>query len=145
MVYNGAKSGLNEVMWYPNFPVPNAEQLIRMQEPCTWNLDLDVSDHFLNFTMPNELRSSVGIDLTPIFKENSKSYMRRRWNRLMMSLTYHYTATQGSSIVEEFIRGDEKEIDNPLRWDSIIFNLPGKADYNTDNHRVYKWNNMLNK
>ena len=75
VVYNGAKSGLNEVMWAPNFPVPNAEQLIRIQEPGTWNVDLDISDHFLNFMMPTELRSSVGIDLTPIFKEDSKSYM----------------------------------------------------------------------
>ena len=53
MVYNGAKSGLNIIMWVPNFPVPNAEQLIGMQEPGTWNVDLDVSDHFLNFMMPN--------------------------------------------------------------------------------------------
>ena len=139
MVYNGAKSGLNKIMWVPNFPVPNAEQLIGIQEPGTWNVDLDVSDHFLNFMMPNELRSSVGIDLTPIFKEDSKSYMWRRWNRLMMGFkTSPYAATQGSSIAEEFIRGDENEVDNPLRWDSIIFNLPGKADYNTDNPRVYK-------
>ena len=40
--------------------------------------------------------------------------------------TSPYAATYGSSIAEYFIRGDEKEIDNPLRWNSIILNLPGK-------------------
>ena len=49
-----------------------------------------------------------------------------------------YAATQGSSIAEEFIRGDNEDFTNPLCWNSIILNLPGKTDYNTDNSRVYK-------
>ena len=45
-----------------------------MQEPITWNVDLDVSDHCLDLMIPNVLSSSVGIDLTPIYKEGSKKY-----------------------------------------------------------------------
>lgn len=74
VVYNGAKSGLNKVMWAPNFPLPNDEQLLRMKVSNTWNVDLDVSDHFLDLMIPNILSSSVGIDLTPIYKEGSKKY-----------------------------------------------------------------------
>lgn len=51
---------------------------------------------------------------------------------------YPYAAAQGSSIAEEFIRGDSEDFTNPLCWNSIILNLPGKTDYNTDNSRVYK-------
>ena len=31
-------------MLAPNFPVPNAEALTRIQKPGTWNLALDISE-----------------------------------------------------------------------------------------------------
>ena len=44
VVSNRENSGLNRVMWAPNFPVPNAEALTRIQKPGTWNLALDISE-----------------------------------------------------------------------------------------------------
>ena len=72
VVYDGSKSGLNDKMWAPSFPVPTANSMLRLQEPGTWNVDLDVGEHFLNFMMPHDIRLYVGIDVTPLFDPRGK-------------------------------------------------------------------------
>ena len=44
VVSNRENFGLNRVIWAPNFLVPNAEALTRIQKPGTWNLALDISE-----------------------------------------------------------------------------------------------------
>lgn len=99
-----------------SFPVSNANSLLRILEPTTWNLDLDIAEYLLNYTMPRELRSSVSVELTPIFpKFNAQCKVWRRWNYLMMGFTTSsYAATQGSVIAEEVVRGDSLDPVNVL-------------------------------
>lgn len=90
--------------------------------------------------LPIELQSSVHIDLSKTNQgSNSSKNIWRRWNRLMMGFkTYPYEATQGLSIAEEFIRGNNEEWENPLCWDFVKLNLPGNKNYNNDTPRVTK-------
>jgi len=45
-------------------------------------------------------------------------------------------------LAEEFVRGDEKDIKNPLYWKSIVLNLIGSENYNPALPNVYKWNDL---
>ena len=52
--------------------------------------------------------------------------------------TFYYLA-------EEFIRGNHKEANNPLRWDTVILNLIGKSNYNPTYPQVYKWDERMKR
>ena len=66
VVYNGSKSGANDCMRVPIFLVLSVYSLFQLLTGI-WNIDLDIAGYFLNFMMPRNLRSSIGVDLTPIF------------------------------------------------------------------------------
>lgn len=40
---------------------------------------------------------------------------------------------------EDFIRGDRKARDNPLRWDTVVTNLPGSEDYDPTKPWIYRF------
>ena len=147
VVYDGSKSGLNDKMLAPSFPVPNANSLLRLQEPGIWNVDLDVGEHFLNFMMPREILPYVGVDITAVLDPHGKKEpMRKRWNRMMMGFRPSpYAATQGSAIAEEFIRGDSLDPSNLLYCNQVLLNLPGQEDHNPDVARVCKYNSKLGR
>ena len=147
VVYDGYKSGLNDKQLVPSFPLPNANSLLRLQEPGTWNVDLDVGEHFLNFMMPREILPYVCVDITAVLDPHGKKEpMRKRWNRMMMGFRPSpYAATQGSAIAEEFIRGDSLDPSNLLYWDQVLLNLPGQEDHNPDVAQVCKCNSKLGR
>ena len=43
---------------------------------------------------------------------------------------------------EEVIRGKRLGVDNPLRWDKVMMNLPGSKDYDPSLPWVYKYNSL---
>jgi hypothetical protein len=65
VVYNGAKCGLNETAWAPNFWLKSATRVLNFNY-C--GMDLDMGEMFLNFPLPMLFRRLSGIDLTP-FKD----------------------------------------------------------------------------
>mmetsp|Transcript_1680 Transcript_1680/g.2403 ORF Transcript_1680/g.2403 Transcript_1680/m.2403 type:complete len:297 (-) Transcript_1680:2566-3456(-) len=44
-------------------------------------------------------------------------------------------------LAEEFVRGDPANSTNPLRWDLVVLNLIGNANYNPTLPNVFKWDN----
>mmetsp|Transcript_8332 Transcript_8332/g.12121 ORF Transcript_8332/g.12121 Transcript_8332/m.12121 type:complete len:644 (-) Transcript_8332:24-1955(-) len=56
MVYDGTKSGLNDAMFAPWFPLPTVEQLLRVVDCGSYMGDIDVGEMFLNFIMHKSLR-----------------------------------------------------------------------------------------
>jgi hypothetical protein len=69
MVYDGTRSGLNDAMFAPWFPLPTVEQLIRVVDLDSFMGDIDVGEMFLNFVMHRDLRVYCGVDLTAYFPE----------------------------------------------------------------------------
>jgi len=151
MVQNGSSCGLNKSVWASNFWLPNAASMTRVLGFSYKAVDLDLGEMFLNFPLDDKLISYSGMDLTPYKKdlkefdfnpskkENSNFYVvnTRNWMGLRpspeWSCRFYYLA-------EEFIRGNEKEKDNPLRWDKVILNSIGNADFNPALPNVFKWN-----
>jgi hypothetical protein len=69
MVYDGTKSGLNDMLWAPWFPLPTVDSLLRSVEPGTWMADNDVGEMFLNFVLHESIQALCGVDLTKYFPE----------------------------------------------------------------------------
>ena len=63
------KSGLNDILWAPWFPLPTVESLLRNVEPGTWMADNDVGEMFLNFILHESVEALCGVDLTKCFPE----------------------------------------------------------------------------
>jgi len=152
MVQNGSSCGLNKSIWASNFWLPNATSMTRVLGFNYKAVDLDLGEMFLNFPLEQNLISYSGMDLSPYKKdlrefvfdsktssENSKLYVvnARNWMGLRpspeWSCRFYYLA-------EEFVRGNEKEKSNPLRWDRVVLNLIGNADFNPALPNVFKWN-----
>jgi len=138
MVYDASKSGLNDTMWVPRFPLPTVDTHLRAVEAGTYMCDLDLGEMFLNFVLHPELRELCGVDVTAYLPKRDQKVWYS-WNRAAMGLkSSPYQAVQGVSIAEDVIRGDRSCPENPFRWDEVILNLPGSAGYDPTRPWVYK-------
>jgi hypothetical protein len=81
MVYSGTKSGLNESMCPPWFPLPTVESLLRSVEPGTWMADNNVGDMFLNFILHQSVQALCGVDLTKDFPGEVPENTKVLWER----------------------------------------------------------------
>ena len=137
MVYDGTISGFNDSLEVPKFGLPTLRSHLRAMEPGYFMVDADVGECFLNFILHKSLRPYVGVDLTPYIstniEEGSSSSAKQHWvcwHRAGMGLkSSPYQTCQAMQVVEEVIRGNRHDPDNPFRWDHIRMNLPGSADY----------------
>ena len=156
VVFNGTSCGLNDAVWAPNFWLPTAKSMVRILGYNYSPVDLDLGEMFLNFPLSPKLIPYSGIDLSP-FKKRIKSHfpclpleegpdLFATWNRDWMgfkpspewSCRFYYLA-------EEFVRGNEKDLENPLYWKKVILNLMGNFDYNPAMPNVYKWNDLVER
>jgi hypothetical protein len=135
MVYDGTKSGLNDCIWVPRFPLPTVGTHLRAVEPGTFMGDMDVGEMFLNFVLHESMQALCGIDLTEFFGDDAEQngepkLLWERWVRAAMGLkSSPYQAVQGMLVVKEVILGDRRDPDNVFRWDKIRMNLPGSETY----------------
>jgi len=138
LVYDASKSGLNSRLWSPSFHLPTVEALVRTMSSETWMGDLDLGEMFHNFPLDISLRPYCGIDTTPYFSE-VRSW--ERWVRLMMGLRPSpYHSIKGFQIALELVQGDRTNPSNVFHWNEVILNLPGAANYNPSQPRVWKFN-----
>ena len=96
-----------------------------------------------------------GIDLSPfrddlisegIACKNSPKQLAAIWKHTWMGLkTSPLQSVQYYYYAEEFARGNHREVNNPLRWDKVIFNLPGNDNFKPALPNVIKWNSQQNK
>lgn len=148
MVYDATKCGLNEVIWSPNFFLPTVATVVRSATPDTFFGDIDLGEMFLNYFLDDDLRSSAGVDVTNIadlleveVPEGKRLIMR--WERNLMGLkSSPYNCIRTFLWSEDFIRGDREAKDNPLRWDSVVTNLPGAKDYDPTKPWIYRWDEV---
>ena len=128
MVYDASKSGLNDSIWVPRFPLPTINTHLRAVEPGTWMGDLDIGEMFLNFPLHSSLQELCGVDLTHYVEKLSPKVLKVTpawamrqiaWTRCAMGLRSSlYQAVQGALVAEE------RDQSNVFRWDRVP-NLPG--------------------
>jgi hypothetical protein len=135
MVYDGTKSGLNDCIWVPRFPLPTVGTHLRAVEAGTYMGDMDVGEMFLNFILHESMQALCGVDLTKFFGDTSNldgkpKLLWERWVRAAMGLkSSPYQSVQGMLVVKEVILGDRLDPENVFRWDHIRMNLPGSKTY----------------
>jgi hypothetical protein len=128
MVYDGTKSGLNDVIWVPRFPLPTVDTLLRAVDVGTYMSDMDIGEMFLNFVLHESMQALCGVDLTNYFGEGEVLW--ERWTRAAMGLkSSPYQAVQAILVAKEVIRGDRADANNAFRWDTVRLNLPGSKEY----------------
>jgi len=142
LVYNGSSSGLNDAVWAPWFSLPTVESHLRAVDSDTFMADNDVGEMFLNFMMDVRMRPYAGVDLITLFPEElvmDGLTLHVRWNRLFMGFGPSlYLTTRDMMRVEPKLKGGRHVPSNVFRWEYVILNLPGDADYAPSMPRVYK-------
>ena len=158
VVFNGTSCGLNDSLWAPNFWLPTSKSMVRILGYNYMPVDLDLGEMFLNFPLSPKLIPYSGVDLTPFkpelevrfpekFRSRSKdSKLFATWNRDWMGLKPSPEwACRFYYLAEEFVRGNEKDLSNPLYWKKVILNLMGNDDYNPGLPNVFKWNDLVDR
>ena len=138
MVYDASKSGLNDVVWAPNFSMATADSLLDLLDCRSWQTDVDLGEMFLNFPLDVKIRPYAGVDLRTLDLEGIREDWRR-WTRCFMGFTPSpYVTGRSSLYAEDVIRGDRDDPLNPFYWEKVVLNLPGSSAYDTTRPWVYK-------
>jgi len=154
LVLNGSSCGLNSSTWASNFWLPNSNTMVRQLGFNYKSVDLDLGEMFLNFPLSPLLRSYSGMDVTFFKDEIEKNlpwfHFESTSKRAIVVNTRNWMGLRPSPewsckfyyLAEEFLRGNERSPNNPLRWDRIILNLIGQDDYIPSYPNVMKWNDL---
>jgi hypothetical protein len=127
VAFDGTKSGLNECIWVPRFPLPTVETLLRAVGPDTYMGTLNIGKCFLNFVLHESLQA-LGVDLSNYFGEGGVLW--ERWVRVAFGLrSLPYQACQAVLVAKEYKLGDRRDPKNVFRWDVVQMNLPGSKEY----------------
>lgn len=130
MVYDGTKSGLNDSMWVPSFPLPTVDTMLRAITFGTVMSDFDLGECFLNFVLHETIQALCGIDLTLFCGAKDGTILWERWVRAAMGLkSSPYQAVQAVLVAREVALGDRHDQTNAFRWKLVRLNLPGSPDY----------------
>lgn len=141
MVYDATKSGLNQALWAPTFPLPGAEPLTDMLDANAWMADLDMGEMFLNFPLHQSLQPYCGVDLGPYLSTGGAEdkTMWERWGRCLMGLcSSPYITTKMVLLADEMVTGDRLDVSNPFHWEGVHLNLPGDPHYDPSQPWVAK-------
>ncbi|KAL7565118.1 hypothetical protein ACA910_005125 [Epithemia clementina (nom. ined.)] len=131
MVYDGTKSGLNESLYAPWFPLPDTEGLIRTLDNHYWCVDNDYGEMFLNFWLHPELQELSGMDFTPLYGQKEKGkWFIKVWTRCPMGQSPSpFVTVQQTRRLKQITMGDPNNPLNVFGWTRIHLNLPGSAAY----------------
>ena len=148
IVYDASKSGLNESIWAPNFPMPTASTVLQAVDHNSFFGDIDLGEMFLNYMLDPKLRPYAGIDATELadelgikLKEDQRIILR--WERSLMGFrSSPYNCVRIYLWCEDIIKGDRLDLCNPLRWYVVRLNLPGMKSYNPSYPRVYRFDTV---
>ena len=116
------------MVWAPLFFLPTDSTLVRLLEPGTYQLDMDIGEMFLNFPLYPNARKYCGVNLKGI-KEldlGVKGKDNMVWTTLWMSFAPSSAkAVKHLGLAQEIAAGEPLDIDNPFYWSEIVLNLPG--------------------
>ena len=146
MVYDGSRSGLNDVLWAPWFALPRVSTMCSTVDTGTWCGDNDYGEMFLNFPMHPELQKYAGVDLTQLLGKGDGQNIFGVWTRNAMGLkSSPYLSVQGGLHAKQMMLGDrgnhgsrECSEGNPFHWDKVKQNLPGTEGYDPSRPWLYK-------
>jgi hypothetical protein len=114
---------------------------MRIVEPGTFMVDVDIGEMFLNFFLDSRIQRFVGVLVTNFYPEKldeTKKVIWERWNRCSMGFRpCPFVTIQALAWLEETIFGNRNDLENVLHWGSLKMNLPGSATYDPSKPWVY--------
>ena len=124
MVYEGSRSGLNDVLWAPLFALPTVTSMC-----CTIGVGYWCADNDFG-----ELREYCGVDISQLYPEewsqNKDNPLTRAWTRSAMGFCPSpYQAVQGALRAKRVAPGDRHNEKNVFAWSTVELNLPGSSCY----------------
>ncbi|KAL7580705.1 hypothetical protein ACA910_002212 [Epithemia clementina (nom. ined.)] len=131
MVYDGTKSKLNDCLYAPWFPLPDADILARTLDVGYWCIDNNYGEMFLNFWLHPELELYSGMELSTLYGTLDSGQVRVEvWKRCPMGQSPSLFATvQQMRCLKRLILGNRKDPDNVFRWEHVNTDLPGSETY----------------
>jgi len=132
VVYHAGANGLNERVWAPSFYLPKVDALLRIVDESSWMEDRDIGEMFLNFELHHSVRRFTGVDVKPLLFTKEECPIRwLEWKKNLMGFrSSPYNSVRMFLIIEEVLRGDRHDAENPFQWSHVLLNLPGSRDYN---------------
>jgi hypothetical protein len=142
-VFDGTRSGLNDVLYAPWFGLPTVDSLTRCLDVGYHCADNDVGEQFYNFWLHPELQLYSGVDLTTLFpgerSSTSASLLVAVWNRCVMGQKPSpYQAVRDTRRAKFITMGDSADPTNIFGWATVQLNLPGSAAYRPDQPWISK-------
>jgi hypothetical protein len=133
LVYDGTKSGLNELVYAPWFTLPTIDSMSRWVIAGAWLADNNYGERFLNFPLHPDQRKYCGVDMSQLFpeliKDGTDPVIGQCMKNAMGLRGSPYGSVQGCLRAKRHFMGDPKEVGNPFEWDHIELNLPCSKDY----------------
>ncbi|KAL7559945.1 hypothetical protein ACA910_008267 [Epithemia clementina (nom. ined.)] len=130
MVYDGTKSGLNDCLFAPWFPLLDADSLTNVLDTGYWCIDNDYGEMFLNFWLHPNLQCYSGMDLTDVYGSGSAKLLIEVWNRCPMGQSPSpYATVQQTQRLKRIMFGNRLDANNVFHWSHIRVNLPGTLGY----------------
>ena len=68
-IYNGSKSGLNDLIWALQITLPTADTMTHWVTAGSWLADNGYGEQFLNFSLHPDLQKFCGVDLIQFFPQ----------------------------------------------------------------------------
>ena len=142
LVYDGARSGVNKVVYIPTFFVPTSLSLCRILMLNAHQMDEDVGEMFVNYPMLASFRRYCGVKLTR-FKEvkdfSDEDWLA--WSRLWFGFKPSpHLAVRFLGIALDYARGDPYDSSNPFHWSEAKVNLPCSDNFNPSLPWLCEWN-----
>jgi len=147
IVYDGTKSGLNDALWAPWFPLPTALTHLRMVDSQSWMSDNDTGECFLNWILDPRVQELCRVDLTHFLSQEEYKKMLGQgkrnwveiWTRCAMGLwPSPYICVKGMLLTKEEILGNSQNPQNVFRWNHVLLNLPGMDCFDSSKSWVSK-------
>ncbi|KAL7556763.1 hypothetical protein ACA910_009419 [Epithemia clementina (nom. ined.)] len=130
MVYDGTKSGLNDCLFSPWFPLPDADALTNTLDDGYWCVDNDYGKMFLNFWLHPELQQYSGMDLSSLNLDGQMKGTLEVWCRCPMGQSPSpYATVQQTRRLKRIMLGDRFDPNNVFNWSHVRLNLPGSHGY----------------
>ena len=125
------------------FLLPTASTLVRKLETNAYQLDMEIGQMFLNFTLHPAAWKCCGLSLKGIKGLDlplEKTCLA--WTTLWMGFrSSPENAAQCLSKAERISKGEHFDTKNPFHWTRFVLNMPGSSDFNP----YTSWGNELNE
>ncbi|KAL7568993.1 hypothetical protein ACA910_021284 [Epithemia clementina (nom. ined.)] len=130
IVYDRTKSGLNDCLFAPWFPLSDGDALTNILDKGYWCIGNNYGKMFLNFWLHPDLQQFSGMDIMEIYGCLSGGRNIEIWTLCPMGQSpLPYITVQQARRLKRIMFGDRHDQNNIFHWDCIHLNLLGSQGY----------------